>query len=141
MVTFFCNPIHHYLLLTFNTEIFDTCQYLRQFSHTLGRILFPAFLHRLLIIFYRSNKEKAANIPQFANKADPVFHHSHHSHDFFERHLYPMFFQDRHKKLGNFFIRFLLNILMIEPNSFFIVELGSRLTTTMQIEEPDQFIH
>ena len=38
-----------------------------------------------------------------------------------------MFFQERQEQFRNFFVRFLLYILMVEPYSLFIVELGTRL--------------
>ena len=52
-----------------------------------------------------------------------------------------MLFQHRQKQFGNLFIRFKLDILMIEPNTFFIVEFSPRLTATMDIEQLYHLIH
>ena len=141
MVTFLCNPVHNDFFLSFNAKIFNTGNHFCQFGHTFCRIFFPAFLHRLFIIFGRSHKEEATNIPQFFNETYPVFHHANHSHYLFERSLYALFFQERQEQFRNFFVRFLLYILMIEPYSFFIVELSSRLAATVKIKQFNQFVH
>ena len=98
-------------------------------------------LHRLFVIFGRSHKEEATYIPQFFNETYPVFHHANHSHYLFERSLYALFFQERQEQFRNFFVSFLLYILMIEPYSFFIVELSSRLAATVKVIQFNQFIH
>lgn len=46
-----------------------------------------------------------------------------------------MLFQQRKNSSGNFFIRFKLDILMIEPNTFFVIELSSGLAATMNVEQ------
>ena len=35
---------------------------------------------------------------------------------------------------GNLFIRFLLDILVVEPNTFLIIKFSTRLTATVQVE-------
>ena len=52
-----------------------------------------------------------------------------------------MFFQERQEQFRNFFVRFLLYILMVEPYSLFIVELGTRLAATVKIKQFNQFVH
>ena len=52
-----------------------------------------------------------------------------------------MLFQHRQKQFGNFFIRFKLDILMIEPNTFFIIELSSGLAATMNVEQFYHLVH
>ena len=141
MVTFFSNPVHHYFLLTFNAEILDAGNYFRQLSHTFCRVFFPAFLHCLFVIFSRSHKEETTYIPQFLDKTYTVFHHADYRNDLLERSLYPMLFQHRQKQFGNFFIRFKLDILMIEPNTFFIVEFSSGLAATMNVEQFYHLVH
>ena len=52
-----------------------------------------------------------------------------------------MLFQDRNKESGYFLIGFLLNILMVEPDAFFIIKFSARPATMTQIEQFDQLIH
>ena len=141
VVAFLGNPVHHYLFLSFNAEIFDSCYHFGKLGHMLGGIFLPTFLHRLFIILHRSDKEETANIPQFTDEADAVFHHADYRHHRFERSLYTVFFKDGQEKPGYLFIRFQLDILVIEPDSFLIIELGTRLAATVQVEQSNQFIH
>ena len=105
MITFFRNPVHYDLFLSFNTKIFNAGNYFRQFRHTLSRIFFPTFLYCLFIIFGRSHKEEAACLPQFLYETYAVFHHPDHSNNLLERSLHTVFFQYRHKQFGNLFTR------------------------------------
>ena len=134
MITFFRNPVHYDLFLSFNTKIFNAGNYFRQFGHTLSRIFFPTFLYCLFIIFGRSHKEEAACLPQFLYETYAVFHHPDHSNNLLERSLHTVFFQYRHKQFGNLFIRFLLDIQVVEPNTFLIIKFSTRLTATVQVE-------
>ena len=52
-----------------------------------------------------------------------------------------MLFQHRYKQLGYLFVRFLLNVSMIEPDTFFIIKFCTRLAATMQVEQTDQLVH
>ena len=38
------------------------------------------------------------------------------------------------EQFGNLFIRFLLDILVVEPNTFLIIKFSTRLTATVQVE-------
>ena len=52
-----------------------------------------------------------------------------------------MLFQDRHEEVSHFLVALLEDILMIEPDTFLIVELGTSLAATREVEQLDQFVH
>ena len=106
-----------------------------------GTVFFPTFFTRLFIIFCRSDEEEGAKIPQVLDKSGTVFHHGYDLLHVCRVGFHAVAFENRHKEGSSFLIVHSLDIMMVEPFSLFIIELGSALAATTQVKTMDQFIH
>ena len=74
VISFLRNPADNYIFRRFRGEISNAPKHFHQFRHDAWSIFRPTFLHILLGILFRSNKEETCLIPQFFHEVDATLY-------------------------------------------------------------------
>ena len=122
-------------------EVVEVAQYLDELAHDGGSILFPAFLHRFLFVAGGRDEEEGGLVPQLLDETYTALDQSddagHGSGVGFDAFL----FEDGHEEGRELFVALLLDVFVVEPFAFFVVEFGAALAALLEREELDELVH
>ena len=135
------NPGLHGVLGRFDVERLVRAEDFHHFRQLLGAVRLPSLFPGLLVILRRGDEEERGGIPEVADEADAVFHHADDLLDVLRVGVDAVRLEDWGEEAGNLGVALHLDVLMVEPLGFFVVELGSALAAVGQVEVADKLVH
>ena len=141
MVALRCNPLLDVRLGTLHVEGLTSTQDLDQLRELCGAVLTPTLLAGLLVVLGRRDEEVIGQRPEFGHKADALLHQPNHLLDIrLVGVRNAMTFEHRAEHVSDVAIAAQLDITMVEPLAFLVIELGAALAAMGEVEEADHLV-
>ena len=135
VVSFLCNPSQDNLFGGMRLHGGERAQYLYQLGHAGAHAFVPALAHRFLFVLGGRFEEECRLLPQLVDKADAALYQPYDAGEFLYLAVVVLFAVLRQIYLGTLAVAAFLDVLVVEPLSFFVVEFGAAFAATVQVEE------